>query len=168
MTVCSLDVLLSLFWASPFFHVCFKLLLLGPYRFLRRQVRWSRIPISLKIFQFVVMHSHSQWRRNRFFFLIPFFYDPMDICSLISGSSTFSESSLYIWKFSVHIQLKPSLKNFEHYLASMWNECNCMVVWTFFGLPFFWIGKKTDLFRSCGHCWVFQICWHSECNSIIF
>ena len=51
-----------------------------------------------------------------------FFYDPMDIGNLISGSSAFSKSSLYIWKFSVHILLKPSLKDFEHYLASMWNE----------------------------------------------
>ena len=48
-----------------------------------------------------------------------FFYDPMDVGNLISGSSAFSKSSLYIWKFSVHILLKPSLKDFEHYLASM-------------------------------------------------
>ena len=50
-----------------------------------------------------------------------FFYDPSDV---ISGSSAFSKSSLYIWKFSVHILLKPSLKNFGHYLASMWNKHN--------------------------------------------
>ena len=81
------------------------------------------------------------------------------------GSSTFFKSSLYIWKFLVHIQLKPSLKDFEHYLASMWNECSCTVIGTFFGLPFFCIGMKTDLFQSCGHCWVFQICWHSECST---
>ena len=48
-----------------------------------------------------------------------FFYDPMDVCNLISGSSAFSKSSLYIWNFSVHMLLKPSLKDFEHYLASM-------------------------------------------------
>ena len=48
-----------------------------------------------------------------------FFYDPMDVGKLISGSSVFSKSSLYIWKFSVHILLKPSLKDFEHCLASM-------------------------------------------------
>ena len=62
------------------------------------------------------------------------FYDPTDVGNLISGSSAFSKSSLYIWKFSVHILLKPSLKYFEHYLASMWNECNCVVVWTVFGI----------------------------------
>ena len=48
-----------------------------------------------------------------------FFCDPTDIGNLISGSSTFSKSSLYIWKFSIHILLKPSLKDFEHVLASM-------------------------------------------------
>ena len=48
-----------------------------------------------------------------------FFYDPMDISSLISGFSTFSKPSLYIWKFLVQTELKPRLKNFEHYLASM-------------------------------------------------
>ena len=49
-----------------------------------------------------------------------FFYDPMDVGNLISGSSAFSKSSLYIWNFSIHVPLKPSLKDFEHYLASMW------------------------------------------------
>ena len=48
-----------------------------------------------------------------------FFYDPMDVGNLISGSSAFSKSSLYIWNFSIHVPLKPSLKDFEHYLASM-------------------------------------------------
>ena len=58
-------------------------------------------------------------------------YDPMDVGNLICGSSAFSKSSLNIWKFSVHILLKPGLENFEHYFVSMWDECNCMVVWTF-------------------------------------
>ena len=48
-----------------------------------------------------------------------FFYIPMDVGNLIPGSSAFSKSSLYIWKFSVHVLLKPSLKDFEHYLDSM-------------------------------------------------
>ena len=46
-----------------------------------------------------------------------FFYDPVDIDNLISGSSVFSNSSLNIWKFMVHILLKPGLENFEHYFA---------------------------------------------------
>ena len=48
-----------------------------------------------------------------------FFYNPRYVGSLISGSSAFSKSTLYIWKFLAHILLKPSLKNFEHYFASM-------------------------------------------------
>ena len=87
-----------------------------------------------------------------------FFDDPMDVGNLISGSSAFSKSSFNIWKFSDHILLKPSLENSEHYFASVWDECNPMVVWTFFDITFHGIGMKTDLFQSCGHCWVFQIC----------
>ena len=48
-----------------------------------------------------------------------FLYDPTDVGDLISGSYAFSESTLYIWKFSVHVLLKPNLKDIEHYLASM-------------------------------------------------
>ena len=69
---------------------------------------------------------------------LAFFCDPTDVGNLICGFSTFSQSSFYIWKFSVYILLKPSLKDFEHYLASMWNECNCVVVWAFFGIAFLW------------------------------
>ena len=56
-----------------------------------------------------------------------FFNDPTDVSDLISGSSAFSKSSLHIWKFSIYTLLKPSLKDFEHYLASKWNVCNCML-----------------------------------------
>ena len=48
-----------------------------------------------------------------------FFHDPADVGNLISGSSAFSKSSLNIWKFTVHVLLKPSLKDFERYLANM-------------------------------------------------
>ena len=57
-----------------------------------------------------------------------FFDDPTDVGNLISGSATFSQSSLNIWKFMVHILLKPGLENFEHYFTSMGDECNCAVV----------------------------------------
>ena len=67
-----------------------------------------------------------------------FFYDPTDVGNLISGSSDFFISSLYIQKFLVYILLKPSLKDFDHYLASMRNECNCVVFGTFFGVAFLW------------------------------
>ena len=51
--------------------------------------------------------------------LFCFFYDPADVGTLISGSSAFSKSILNIWKFMVHILLKPGLENFEHYFASV-------------------------------------------------
>ena len=70
--------------------------------------------------------------------LSSFFYEPTDVGNLISGSSAFSKSSLNIWKFSVHILLKPSLKNFEYNFASMWDESNCVIVWTVYGTAFFW------------------------------
>ena len=63
-----------------------------------------------------------------------FFYDSTDVGNLISGSSAFSKTSLNIWKFMVHVLLKPGFENFEHYFPSMWDECNCAVVWTFFGI----------------------------------
>ena len=66
------------------------------------------------------------------------FYHPVDAGNLISGSSAFSKSILNIWKFSVHVVLKPSLENFEHYFARVWDVCNCVVVWTFFGIAFLW------------------------------
>ena len=66
------------------------------------------------------------------------FNDPTDVGNLISGSSAFSKSSLNIFKFSIHVLLKPSLENFEHYFASVWDECNCAIVWTFFGIAFLW------------------------------
>ena len=84
-----------------------------------------------------------------------FFYDPTDVGNLISGSSAFSKTSLNIWMFTVHILLKPGLENFEHYFTSVWDECNCAVVWTCLASPFLGIGMKTDLFQSCHYCWIF-------------
>ena len=95
-----------------------------------------------------------------------FFCDSMDAGNLMSGSYFLSKPRLYIWKFLFHILLKSSLKDFEHYLANMWNECSCAVVWTFFGIAFFGTGMKTNLFQSCSHCCVFQICCHIECSTL--
>ena len=67
-----------------------------------------------------------------------FFHDPADVGNLISGSSAFSKTSLNIRKFTVHILLKPGLENFEHDFTSVWDECNCAVVWAFFGIAFLW------------------------------
>ena len=81
-----------------------------------------------------------------------FFDEPADVGNLISGSSAFSKTSLNIWKFTVHVLLKPGLENFQHYFASVWDECNCAVVRASLVLPFFRIEMKTDILESCGHC----------------
>ena len=79
-----------------------------------------------------------------------FFYDPADVGNLISGSSAFSKTSLSIWKFSIHVLLKPGLENFEHYFTSVWDECNCVVLWAFFGIAFLWDWNET---------WPFPVLW---------
>ena len=56
------------------------------------------------------------------------FSDPMDVGNLASGSPAFSKSNLNMWKFAVHVLWKPGLENFEHYFASVCDECNCAVV----------------------------------------
>ena len=84
---------------------------------------WSGIPISLRIFQSVMIHTVkgivNTAEVDVFLELSCFFYDPMDVGNLISGSSAFSKTSLNIWKFTVHVLLKRGLKNFEHYFASL-------------------------------------------------
>ena len=92
--------------------------------------------------------------------------DPTDVGNLISGSPAFSKTSLNIWKFTVHVLLKPGLENFEHYFASVWDECNFAVVWTLFCIAFLWDWNENWPFQSCGLCWVFQICWHIECSTV--
>ena len=75
--------------------------------------------------QFVVIHIVkgfgvvNKTEIDVFLELSCFFDDPTDIGDLISGSSSFSKSSLNIWKFMVHVLLKPALENFEHYFASV-------------------------------------------------
>ena len=91
-------------------------------------MRPSGAPITLRIFQFVVIHAVkglvnkavvNEGEVDVFLEFSCFCYDPAYIDNLISGSSAFSKSSMNIWKFSAHILLKSSLKDFEHYLASM-------------------------------------------------
>ena len=74
---------------------------------------------------------HCQWSWSSIFQKFPcFLHDPRNVGNLLSGSPAFSKPNLYIWKFSVHILLKPVLKDFEYNLASVWNEHNGMVVET--------------------------------------
>ena len=76
-----------------------------------------------------------------------FLHDTTDIGSWISA---FSKSSLNIWKFTIHILLKPGLENFEHYFARKWNKCHCAVLWTYFGIAFLWDWNEN---------WPFPVLW---------
>ena len=84
--------------------------------------------------QFVVIHTVkgigivNKAEIDVFLELSCFFDDPADVGNLISGSSALSKFSLNIWKFLVHILLKPGLGNIEHYFAIMRDECNCVIV----------------------------------------
>ena len=172
MTIYSLDVLLFLFGTSLLFHVPFELLFPDLHIvFLKAgQVVWYS-HLFQNFPQFIVIHTVKGFgivnkaEVDVFLERSCFFDDPRDVGSLISGSSAFSKSSLNIWKFMVQVLLKPGLENFEHYFTSVQDECNCVAVWAFFGIAFLWDWMKTNLFQSCGHCWVFQICWHIECST---
>ena len=74
-----------------------------------------------------------------------FFNDPTNVGNLIPGSSVFPKPNLYIWKFSVQLLVKSSLKDFEHNLDSMRNECGCLIVQTLFApvLHYFSAIKET-------------------------
>ena len=91
-----------------------------------------------------IASCHSPWYQSSVF------YDPMNVGNLISGSFAFTKSSLYISKFLAHLLLKPSLKTFEHYLASMWNQYSCTVVWTFFCIALVWDWNEN---------WSFLVLW---------
>ena len=106
--------------------------------------------------QFIVIHTVKGFATvnkaeiDVFLELSCFFSDPADVGNLISGSSAFSETILNIWKFMVHILLKPGLEHFKHYFTSMWDECNCAIVWAFFGLAFLWDWNEN---------WPFPVLW---------
>ena len=77
-----------------------------------------------------------------------FFDNAADVGNLISGSSAFSTSNLNIWKFSVHVLVKHSLKDFEHNLTGMQNEHNYIVVCTFVGTAFWDWNEKFSKFAG--------------------
>ena len=122
--------------------------------------------------EFVVIHTVKGFgvvnkaEIDVFLELSCFFDDQTDVGNLISKSSAFSKSSLnisrssrftYCWSLAWRIlsiplslyEMSTIVQQFEHFLT----------------LPLFGIGMKIDLFQSCGHCWVFQICWHIECST---
>ena len=106
--------------------------------------------------QFIVIHSVKDFgivnkaEIDVFLELSCIFHDPADVGNLISGSSAFSKARLNIWRFTVHVLLKPALENFEHYFTRVWDECNCVVVWTFFGIAFLWDWNEN---------WPFPVLW---------
>ena len=145
MTIYSLDVLLFLFGTSLLFHSSSNCCFLTCIQISQEanQVVWYS-HLSQNFPQFVVIHTVKGFgivnkaEVDSFLKLLCFFDDPTGIGNLISGSSAFSKSSLSIWKFMVHELLKPGLENFEYYFASVWDECNCVVVWTLFDFAFLW------------------------------
>ena len=107
--------------------------------------------------QFIVIHAVKGFgivnkaEIDVFLELSCFFDDPADVGNLISGStSAFSKTSLNIRRFMVHVLLKPDLENFKHYFTSMWDECNCVVVWALFGIAFLWDWNEN---------WPFPVLW---------
>ena len=146
-------VLLSLFGTRLLFYFQFSLLLLD----LHTDFSGGGLVFpSLEEFSTIVIHIVKSFgidnkaKVDFFFWNICFFDDPRDVGNLISGSSAFSKSSLNIWKSTVHILLKSGLENFEHHFASMWDECNCAVVWTFLGIAFLWDWNEN---------WPFPVLW---------
>ena len=105
------------------------------------QVVWYSHPFQ-NFPQFIVIHTVkgfgmvNEAEIEVFLELSCFFNDPVEIGNLISGSSEFSKTSLNMWNFTVHLLLKPGLENSEHYFVSIWDECNCVVIWAFFDIAF--------------------------------
>ena len=107
--------------------------------------------------QFIVIHTVKGFgivnkaEIDVFLELSCFFHDPADVGNLISGSYAFSKTSWNIWKYMVHILLNPGFnRNFQRYFAIVWDECNCAVVWTFFGVAFLWDWNEN---------WPFPVLW---------
>ena len=127
--------------------------------------------------QFVVNHTVkgfgvvSNVEVDVFLELYCFFDDPAHVGNLMSGSSAFSKPSLNIWKFMVHVLWKPDLENFEHYFASVWDECSCVVVWIIFGITFLWDQIENWPFPVLWPLLSFPdllACWVQHFHSIIF
>ena len=124
MTIYSLDILLFLFETS-LFHVQFQLLLPDLHTGFSIGRSGGLVFPSLSEFSTCYCDPHKAFGLvNRavvdvFLELSCFFHDPADVGNLTSGSSAFSKTILNIWKFTVHVLLKPGLEIFEHYFTSM-------------------------------------------------
>ena len=151
MIIYNLDTLLFQFWTKNWTH--------------SNCIQFSQEAVNLVWYvhlfqdfpQFLVIHTAKGFGIvnkaeiiDIFLELSCFFNDPADVGNLISGSSSFSKTSLNIWKFTVQVLLKPNLENFECYFTSVWDECNCAVVWAFFGVAFLWDWNEN---------WPFPVLW---------
>ena len=154
MTIYSLNVLLYQFGASPLFYVSSNSCFLTCIQVSQEAGKVISYFHLLNFPRFGVIHTVKGFNvvneADVFLEFSCFFYDLMDVGNLISGSSAFSKSSWNIWKFSIHILLKPGLENLEHSFASVWDECNCAVVWIFFGIAFLWDWNEN---------WPFPVLW---------
>ena len=154
MTTYSLDILFSQFWSNPcsmYISNCCSLSCIQIFQEAGKPVWYPHLLKNIP--HFLVIHTIKGFgvvKKADVFLEFCFFNDPTDVGNLISGSSAFSKSSLNIWKFTVHVLLKPCLENFEHYFANVWDECNCAAVWTFFGIVFLWDWNEN---------WPFPVLW---------
>ena len=126
MTIYVLDILISQFGTIQWFYVPFLLLLLDLQTGFSGGRTGGLVFSSLEEFSTVCCDPHSerlwysQQSKSRCFLELSGFFDaPVDVGNLTSGSSAFSKPSLYIWKLSVPVPTKPSLKDFEHNLTSV-------------------------------------------------
>ena len=163
MAIYSLDVLLFLFGTSLLFmsssNCCFLTCIQVSQE--GGQVVWYS-HLFQNFPQFIVIYTVkgfgivNKTEIDVFLECSCFFNDLTDIGNLISGSFAISKSSLNIWNFMVNILLKTVLENFteilmkEHYFPSMWDQCNCVVVWAFFGIAFLWDWNEN---------WPFPVLW---------
>ena len=131
MAIYSIDVLLSCFLTHLLLHAgsncCFLTCIQVSQ--VTGNVVWSSQSLLRSLLSKALV---SEAEVDVFLELPCFFCDLTGISNLLSGSSAFSNSRLYLWNFSVQLLLKPSLKNFEHYFSSMWNELSCAIIGTFF------------------------------------
>ena len=154
MTIYSLIVLLSQFWTNQFFHVLESCCFLNCIQVSQEAGKVVWYSLLFKNFA-ICWNPHKGFSivleaEVNIFLEFPCFpHDPTNIENLISDSSASSESCLCIWKFSVHMLLKPSLKDFDHTLATMWNEHNSIIFWTFFGIALW------DWYEN----WPFPVLW---------
>ena len=154
MTRYSLDIFLSWFGTSLLFHIqfCCFLTWIQISQEAGKVVWYSHLFQNFP--QFVVIHTVKGFgivnkaEVDVFSGTLLFFLWCNGCWPLISGSSAFSKYSLNIWKFTVHVLLKPGLENLEHYFTSVWDECNCAVVGTFFDIAFLWDWNENWHFSS--------------------